>query len=567
MGENFDKSETEFSRRDLLRGAGFIGASALVAASTTGCDSNTENFAITNSVPPPAPSPSVVFPQPPVVRSNNGFLSLPMDIRFATNVVPTPNGPRNFRSRTINGTITPPTIRVKPGDKLRLPISNNLPPNPDPRPADENTPHHFNSFNMHTHGFHVSPNQDDVITTMPPNSQKTYEYDIPADHPSGHFWYHPHKHGATAVHLFSGMSGSIIIEGGLDNVPEVAAAAELVFNIQELQLGGSIDPATINNPSPIGQSDPNLGFSNEAAVNPVAMSDPYIVPPYTRVNAFAGADSLLLVNGQYQPNIQVRPGQVLRLRILNSTVRATAPLTISGGNNWTLLALDGLTLPEVRTVSQFTLAPANRADVLVRIDTPGTFNIIKEGFSPGGLGLTPQDILATIEVAGEPFPQSLPTGPLPVSSTLPDIGAGEVTENRPLVYNQTGAGGPENPATSGNFAANFTIDGVRLDSNVVNQTITLGSVIEWTLTNPSQQWHPHHIHIHPFQVVATSDGFINGDPNLPLTKPTWMDTIHIPPGGSVTLRQRFPDFPGKFVLHCHILVHEDIGMMQIVNLI
>ena len=89
-------------------------------------------------------------------------------------------------------------------------------------------------------------------------------------------------------------------------------------------------------------------------------------------------------------------------------------------------------------------------------------------------------------------------------------------------------------------------------------------MIEWTLTNTSPAWHPHHIHVHPFQVVASSDGMLDG---IPLLGPTWADTVNIPPGGSVTLRQRFPDDPGLFVIHCHILVHEDIGMMQNVLLV
>ena len=116
----------------------------------------------------------------------------------------------------------------------------------------------------------------------------------------------------------------------------------------------------------------------------------------------------------------------------------------------------------------------------------------------------------------------------------------------------------------GAAAPNFTINGVRFDPSVVNELINVGAVIEWTLTNTSAAWHPHHIHIHPFQVVATSDGMLN---DLPLLGPTWADTVNIPPMGSVTLRQRFPDNPGLFVIHCHILVHEDIGMMQSVRLV
>jgi FtsP/CotA-like multicopper oxidase with cupredoxin domain len=582
LSKNFENTEESgISRRDLLRGAGILGAGALVAATAVGCGSSGDDFVSTNNnVPAPVnPVPPVTFVQPEVFSSVGGTLEVPFDINFATNVVGTPNGDRNFRSRTINGTISPPTIRIKPGDNLRLPIINNLPANlvPVPPPADANTPHAFNTINMHTHGFHVSPGQDNVLLEIMPGSTFTYEYDIPADHPAGTFWYHPHKHGATATHLFSGMIGAIIIEGGLDEVPEIAAAADLVFNINELQLGGSIMGGSVTPANPFGQADQTTGFGNEAAVNPVQLTDPYEVPPYTIANgSFPGGDSVFVVNGEFQPTIQCRPGQLLRLRILNASARNTMALTLTGAGgteNWNIISMDGLTLPNVRPSPQFSLHPANRADVLVRLDTAGTYEITNQGFASGGGGAPAPVVLARIEVAGEPFPQEFPAGPLPVSPTLPDITAGEVTENRSLFYTRMGMGA-EVPNGSGMFAANFAMgpgptaaQSQRFSGTRIDQVINLGAVIEWTLENPTGQWHPHHIHIHPFQVVATSDGLLNGDPNMPLTGPVWLDTVAIPPGGTVTLRQRYPDFPGVYVQHCHILVHEDIGMMQLINLV
>jgi FtsP/CotA-like multicopper oxidase with cupredoxin domain len=571
-----------------------------VATTAAGCGSSNNDFVVTNNnnpvptptaTPTPTPTvtptptpPAVTFVQPQVISSVGGSLETPFTIDFATNVVGTPNGPRNFRSRTINGTVSPPTIRLKPGDNWKLPIINNLPANvhPMPMPTDSNTPHNFNTVNMHTHGFHVSPSQDNVLLEIMPGSTFVYEYDIPNDHPAGTFWYHPHKHGATAMHLFSGMIGAIIIEGGLDDVPEIAAAADLVFNINELQLGGNHINQSAANPD--GQADQTMGFNAEAAVNPVQLADPYQVPPYTNVvgqNPFHAGDSVFVVNGEYQPTIQCVPGQVLRLRMLNASARRAASLTLSGGNNWNVISLDGLTLPTTRNTPQFTLHPANRADVLVKIDTPGTYDITNAGFAQGGGGAPAPVVLARIEVAGTPFPQSLPAGPLPVSPTLTDLTT--FTETRTVTYAQGPPSAvppttPEIPNASGTFANNFTIDGNRFSGSRIDQTINLGAVVEWTLVNTSSQWHPHHIHIHPFQVIGNThnvpngDNLINGDPNMPLTGPTWLDTVAIPPrvggiNGTVTFRQSFPDFPGLFVQHCHILVHEDIGMMQLVNVV
>lgn len=150
---------------------------------------------------------------------------------------------------------------------------------------------------------------------------------------------------------------------------------------------------------------------------------------------------------------------------------------------------------------------------------------------------------------------------------LPTIQDFEVTERRDTTYAVEFTNGP---VIGGMVASNFTIDGVRFDPMVINHTMNLDSVIEWTLINTSNVWHPHHIHINPFQVVAVSspDPEINGTLNgLPLTRPVWLDTVNIPPMGSVTLRQRYPDFTGVFVQHCHILIHEDIGMMQLMQVV
>jgi FtsP/CotA-like multicopper oxidase with cupredoxin domain len=516
------------------------------------------------TIAPPGPViPPVDFVQPPVRRSVDGFLSVLMQIDFTTNVIenlPAVGQSVTFSSRTINGTLAPPTIRIKPGDHLEIPIQNLLPADNDPNsptwqgpavdPTNENIPHEWNTINMHTHGFHVSPSQDNVLLQILPGNSYVYKYDLPSDHPAGTLWYHPHKHGGTAMHLFSGMAGAIIVEGDIDQVPEIAAAADLVFNINELVL----------------KSSPVSGMGTGFGTDPDLAE--YFVPNNSGPGSYQTDDSVYVVNGQYQPRMTVRPGQLIRLRMLNASARGAAPLTITGAtNNWNIISFDGLTLPEMLAdVPEFTLQPANRADVLLRFDTPGTgFTITKEAFAPGGgnpAAVIPAQVLAFIDVVGDPFPQNFPSGPLPVSPTLPDITEDELNQPlRTLTY-QTGP---------------FRINGVQFSSSVINQIIPLGSVLEWSLVNSTAIAHPHHIHIQEFQVVATSDGLLNGiqfsdanDPTDPVNitnyfpKPVWMDTVAIPAMGWVRVRQRFPDFPGLFVLHCHILTHEDQGMMQTV---
>ena len=176
----------------------------------------------------------------------------------------------------------------------------------------------------------------------------------------------------------------------------------------------------------------------------------------------------------------------------------------------------------------------------------------------------PEEFLATVIVAGRPKNSPLPRGRLPrPSSTLPPIKAHEITGRRRVTFSVDFSASP----------IQFLVDGKLFDPNRVDQRIQLGAVEEWTVLNTSPSDHPFHIHQNAFQVTE-----INGDPlGQPAAKlPLWMDTVNVPrstgfPGtshpGSVTFRSRFEDFAGKFVLHCHLIHHSDMGMMQVVEIV
>ncbi len=509
-----------------------------------GCGTDREEFIFPTPDPTPTPAPSIIPPatliQPPQLRSAGGSLSTTFNVGYVETTVETAIGPKLSRLRTWNGYLGGPTLRVRPGDRLTIQVNNGLPPNEGGHfHEDMNVPHDFNSINLHTHGFHVSPEQDDVISVIEPGESRTYVYDIPEDHSCGTYWYHAHKHGATAMHLFSGMAGLLIVEGEVDNDPPVAAATDLDFVIQELNLRG------------IGSDPP--------------ADEPYEVPDYVVPRPFAQQDGFSLVNGAYQPTIRALPGRTVRLRVLNASTRNTMPIAVPG-QKLNVISLDGLTLPRSKELDSIQLAPANRADIVLKIDEPGTYRIIKEQFQNGGGAPDPEETLAFIEITdGQNQAMELPDL-LTTPRQLPTITQDEITERRTLVYavNDPNALDPQGPIIGGQAAPNFTINGARFDPTVINHTIELDAVVEWTLYNTSSAWHFDHIHVNPFQVVESSDGRVNG---FPLTEPVWLDTVDIPPNGHVVLRQRFPDFTGLFVLHCHILVHEDIGMMQLVNVV
>jgi len=124
---------------------------------------------------------------------------------------------RSYVSKGIeNAKLVGSTIVARPGDTLRVRLTNNLPaddPSCQRQQANINIPHCFNSTNLHMHGLWVSPagNSDNVFLTFRPGMHFEHEYSIPEDHPAGTFWYHPHLHGSTALQVSSGMGGALIL--------------------------------------------------------------------------------------------------------------------------------------------------------------------------------------------------------------------------------------------------------------------------------------------------------------------------------------------------------------------
>jgi FtsP/CotA-like multicopper oxidase with cupredoxin domain len=465
--------------------------------------------------PGPAPGPvPPAFVQLPVQKSAFGILNTTLTVQFSNTTV----GPTPVNVRTYNGAIGGPTLRVRPGDTLRVNVVNNLPANPDPMPpANSNTPHQFNTTNLHTHGLHVSPsgNSDNIFVEIPPlGGSFQYEYQIPANHPPGTMWYHPHKHGSSSVQLFSGMAGALIIEGGIDGIPEIAAARDLVYLINELNINAA------------GQ-----------------------VPDFVG-NSFPLNARRFVVNGQERPTLQAFSGEVIRLRVINGSVRSTVPFAIQG-HTLHIISLDGLALPAVRQAASISLPPAGRADVMIRCGAPGDYNVQKLLDNSVG-NPDPQQNIGLLTVLNTTVTMDLPTNLLPQPHA--NIPAAEVNQPvRMISFDQTSV--DMQPAGFQNFAINQ----IHFNAMVVNQTVQLGAVEEWLLTNTSPNGHPFHIHINPFEVIE-----VNG---VALPQSEWHDTFNVPAMGSIRIRHRFEDFTGLFVFHCHILVHEDLGMMQTVNVV
>jgi FtsP/CotA-like multicopper oxidase with cupredoxin domain len=448
---------------------------------------------------------------PEVRRSVNGQLRTALRVSYTYKDI----GGYRLYLRSYEGTIPGPTLRVRPGDVLRIRLINDLPPNRDPVPIDIALPHHFNTTNFHFHGSHVSPEgiSDNIFRSMEPGHSYDIEIEIPGDHPRGTYWYHPHHHGSADVQITGGMAGALVIEGDFDDIPEISAAAERVLILNEVL------------------------FDYRGMIELYDTVWPEAVPRF------------LSVNGQREPAIKLRPGEVQRWRIVHGGHENNLHIALEG-HALHVIAFDGIRRPRMGQFESLVIAPGQRVDVLVQAGVIGNYALRAIANDQGYA--SPVGPLAQIIVDGQPVSMPLPAtlGGAPLAAIRDD----EVTYKRVLTYS---VDQPETPGAANYQEFRFLICGRTFDPNRVDQRIPLGAVEEWTVLNKHEDDHVFHIHTNPFQMVA-----INGEK---LVEQDWRDTVVVPRNGSVTFRSRFLDFTGRFVHHCHMMNHEELGMMQVVE--
>lgn len=547
-----------------------------------------------------------------------------------------------------------PSIVARPGDTLRVRLSNALPaddPSCAAHPENINIPHCFNSTNLHTHGFWVSPtgNSDNVFLTLQPGVSFEHEYHIPADHPAGTFWYHPHLHGSTALQVASGMSGALILRG--DRMPAADAVGDLdvllkpttaqpfadrIMVFQQLayacrDANGRIktDPADDDNGAWICEDGDVGGI--ERYLGPVP-------PEQFGGGVWMHSGRYTAINGHVMPEIHVpRAGQFERWRLIQAGVRDTTrfeirkleagapePESLSaneiGGyideycepehQPFHLVAADGLTMRAAQEAHHVVMQPGYRWDVLIAFPEPGAYCLI-DGTDPEGGGLQgatlfPPRLMAFIEVAdgssdadtgGDALKSALVAaaqanidGPM-LPQVLADLEDGlQLTQFSP--HEDLSTADVDGTQEIG-FNIDITTTPVRYEINgeVFDpgniRYARLGDIEDWVI---SSDWegHPQHIHVNPFQIIEVLDpdgrdvsapGVVDDftgqvDPQFAGMKGMWKDTIWVKnpkksPDETYTVRVRthYRRYVGAFVMHCHILDHEDQGMMQTVEIV
>jgi FtsP/CotA-like multicopper oxidase with cupredoxin domain/peroxiredoxin len=479
--------------------------------------------------------------RPTEVRSAEGTLSVTLKVDYASLTL----GADPVRLRCYNGVLAGPTLRAKPGDVLKIKLVDALPPNPTSGEHANNTLHEYNTTNLHTHGLHVSPsgNSDNVLLDVLPGTTQDYEIRIPANHPSGTFWYHAHRHGSVAAQVASGMSGAIIVEGGMDAVPEIAATSgdhDRVMLLQQI-------PYVI----PPGESEGVIeeGFGQFGP------------------GTWNSSGRFTSINGIVLPVINLRPGEVERWRLVDSGFRERIDLRLvrdSGSGpaalNFNEIASDGIPLGKINTAPGIELWPGYRSDALVQAPmVEGVYLLIDEAV-PAAQTMTGdgknRKHLAKVVVLGTPNPMSLPNDASLATFRPASISASEVTGTQSATYGIDPVGD----------SVEFHIDGKSYDPDGAPRILTLGNVDEWTIRSVNgvgPVTHPFHIHVNPFEIFSIK----NAAGVEQLTEPIWRDTVAMKPNTTIRFRTRYTDFTGDFVQHCHILDHEDQGMMQRIRIV
>jgi FtsP/CotA-like multicopper oxidase with cupredoxin domain len=479
-----------------------------------------------------------------------------------------------------------PTLRLHPGDLLTLRLTNRLtagamsgeyagmdhpksPAGSDPCMRSAMT---ATSTNLHFHGLTVPPlcHQDDVLTTFiqPSDGAFEYRFRIPDGEPPGLYWYHPHVHGFSSKEVMGGASGALIIEGIERAIPDVAGLTERVLVIRDQDL---LNPAAAPSRSEPVVPKMMIDRDGDSANNGTGFGKPakdlsinYVPVPYP----------------DYPPaSLSMRPGERQLWRVLNASAITYLNLAVlwqRTPQQLGIVAIDGVptALDEsgarpITWVDHIGVPPGARVEFIVTGPPAGVPALLVTRTVDTGQGgeNDPNRALASITAVPDAAePQSrLPVehAPLP-SLPLRNLDQMLPTRVRKLYFSEK-LDDPADPNSASTFY--LTVEGqtpAPFDprSGIPNIIANQGDVEDWIIENRSTELHAFHIHQIHFKVMQW-DG-------VPIDEPFLRDTVNVPYFNgralqypSVRLRMDFrdPNTIGTFVYHCHLLEHEDAGMM------
>jgi suppressor of ftsI len=476
------------------------------------------------------------LPEAPSVRSVNGVAKVDLTVDI--------NPASGFPAFDFNGQRdVAPTIRVNPGDTIVVNVDNEM--QPVKGMGDD--------VNLHFHGLVVSPRApgDDVLDTIAgPGQHLHYVVHVPKYQEPGLYWYHPHVHGVVNYQVgFGGMSGAIVVAGLERHIPSLGKMKERLIVLRSTGIGNLIPPnqdemADMDSDAsdPTMQADDRPDHSNKAPCGP-------------------DTGTTTTLNGAFHPDITIAPGEQQLFRVVNASGHKTLKLSVDG-ESLQLVAVDGYALdsypgsPPVITEPYILVPAASRAEFVVTGPASGFAKFRTLCYFTGLNGdPDPALVLGTLRAPmhhgpmRHPMPLTVAPGTLPqnaYSSALP-----VPTVTRQVIFSEG--------------ASHFFLNGKIFKPNDPPMfTVKVGSVEKWRLINVTKEIHDFHIHQIHFLVIE-----VNG---VKIEHPHWADTVIIPhrheygkhgtPSYVVALLDfRDRGIKGTFVFHCHIVDHEDQGMM------
>ena len=464
-----------------------------------------------------------------------------------------------------------PTLHVRPGDRLLINLKNNVPAPTSSLSAGMAAMPGMtfsgrasgvcgamtmtaSSVNIHYHGTNTSPtcHQDEVIHTMI-NSGESFQYDVqfPLDEPPGLYWYHPHIHGISEAAVQGGASGALIVEGIQNINPEVAGLPQQVLIIRDNLVPG--------NPAP-GGNIPSWDLSLNYVPVPSPSFTPAVIPMKPGEKQFwrvlnASADTIIDLQLQYDGTLQ--------------------PLEVVGLDGVPIGSQDGSRDDTARgkrmVETEILLAPAARAEFIV---TGPSASVKSASLMTLNVDTGPDgDNDPTRPIAAVRVSDDAPEPPLtipyafepPHRQRFAELDRERSTAERKLYFSEV-ISDPDDPNSPTNFF--ITVDGqtptLFSPDNPPAIVTTQGSVEDWIIENRSMENHEFHIHQIHFVLLEQNGVRVNNGQYLDMIQvPYWSGSGPYP---SVKVRMDFRGpLIGDFVYHCHILGHEDNGMMAIIR--
>jgi suppressor of ftsI len=397
----------------------------------------------------------------------------------------------------VNGDYLGPTLRASRGDQVAVDVVNELP--------ERST--------LHWHGMRLPARMDGgPHQLIEPGATWSPHWTV--DQPAATLWYHPHLHGRTAEHVYRGVSGLFLLddqESGQLALPDRYGEDDIPLILQDKSFAadGSLDVTT----------NPLFGTT------------------------FGSLGDRILVNGTYDPYLEVRTSAV-RLRVLNASNARSFAVGFADGRSFQLIGTDGGLLDAPLALDRVRLSPGERVEIVVRF-TPGE-QVVLRSFAPGMAGGFPTDRFAGADDVID----------------LMKIVAADRLEDSPAIPERL-AGTPEITAPPGATVRTFRMQGdsrinsLPMDLRRVDQVVPAGATEVWEVHNGGLA-HSFHIHEVAFRILD-----IDGTPP-PAYARARKDTVYLPPGSTVRLAVQFgshTDPAHPYMFHCHILEHEDNGMM------